>query len=211
MRRVLMTILASSAACLASVGLSTAAQAVVLTTADVIATGTPTDCQSSLPGDNGFENCYATQTGVIQGPTTDPLASPTVFKQNFNDGVKTDAEISSMFTSLISGNEFNITLTNGVLNFTYTPDAGDPVLHYLTLKAGNTYDLFYSAVGFTTATFTVSDFFGRTGLSHITAFDTGGPSVPEPATWAMMLLGFGGIGFAMRRGRKQSGRLLQVA
>lgn len=24
-------------------------------------------------------------------------------------------------------------------------------------------------------------------------------SVPEPATWAMMLLGFGGIGFAMRR------------
>jgi hypothetical protein len=35
--------------------------------------------------------------------------------------------------------------------------------------------------------------------------------VPEPGTWAMMLLGFGGIGFAMRRGRKQNGRLLQVA
>jgi hypothetical protein len=26
--------------------------------------------------------------------------------------------------------------------------------------------------------------------------------VPEPATWAMMLLGFGAVGFAMRRGRK---------
>ncbi len=25
------------------------------------------------------------------------------------------------------------------------------------------------------------------------------PAVPEPATWAMMLVGFGGIGFAMRR------------
>ena len=36
-------------------------------------------------------------------------------------------------------------------------------------------------------------------------------AVPEPATWAMMLLGFGGIGFAMRRGRKQNRRLLQVA
>lgn len=35
--------------------------------------------------------------------------------------------------------------------------------------------------------------------------------VPEPATWAMMLLGFGGIGVAMRRRRKQDGRLLQVA
>jgi hypothetical protein len=28
------------------------------------------------------------------------------------------------------------------------------------------------------------------------------PGVPEPATWALMLLGFGGIGFAMRRNRK---------
>lgn len=33
-------------------------------------------------------------------------------------------------------------------------------------------------------------------------------SVPEPATWAMMLLGFGGIGMAMRRSRRKSGRLL---
>ena len=33
--------------------------------------------------------------------------------------------------------------------------------------------------------------------------------VPEPATWAMMLLGFGGIGMAMRRGRRL--KLAQVA
>jgi hypothetical protein len=33
--------------------------------------------------------------------------------------------------------------------------------------------------------------------------------VPEPATWAMMLLGFGGIGVAMRRRRKEG--LLQIA
>jgi hypothetical protein len=33
-----------------------------------------------------------------------------------------------------------------------------------------------------------------------TAFSGG--AVPEPSTWAMMLLGFGGIGFAMRRRRK---------
>ncbi|HEX6783372.1 MAG TPA: FxDxF family PEP-CTERM protein [Sphingomicrobium sp.] len=35
------------------------------------------------------------------------------------------------------------------------------------------------------------------GVVHITSV----PAVPEPATWAMMLLGFGGIGFAMRRRR----------
>ena len=36
------------------------------------------------------------------------------------------------------------------------------------------------------------------------------PNVPEPATWAMMLVGFGGIGFAMRRARK-SVALTQIA
>ena len=34
-------------------------------------------------------------------------------------------------------------------------------------------------------------------------------AVPEPATWAMMLLGFGGIGMAMRR--RRTGRSMQIA
>jgi hypothetical protein len=33
------------------------------------------------------------------------------------------------------------------------------------------------------------------------------PPLPEPATWAMMLIGFGMIGGAMRRGRKQTSRV----
>jgi len=37
------------------------------------------------------------------------------------------------------------------------------------------------------------------------------PAVPEPATWAMMLLGFGGIGVAMRRRQRRGGALMQVA
>ena len=36
--------------------------------------------------------------------------------------------------------------------------------------------------------------------------------VPEPATWALMLLGFGGIGMALRRGRRRSKQtLMQIA
>jgi hypothetical protein len=40
--------------------------------------------------------------------------------------------------------------------------------------------------------------------------EIGGP-VPEPATWAMMLVGFGGIGMAMRRSRRRNATLMQVA
>jgi hypothetical protein len=35
-------------------------------------------------------------------------------------------------------------------------------------------------------------------------------AVPEPATWALMLLGFGAVGFSMRR-QRAGGNLLQVA
>jgi hypothetical protein len=49
------------------------------------------------------------------------------------------------------------------------------------------------------------------GSSNAQLFATGTPAVPEPASWALMLLGFGGIGVAMRRGRKQTGSLRQVA
>jgi len=34
------------------------------------------------------------------------------------------------------------------------------------------------------------------------------PGVPEPATWAMMLVGFGGLGAAMRRSRRRAARAL---
>ena len=51
--------------------------------------------------------------------------------------------------------------------------------------------------------------------STVTLFQTGSPppppSVPEPATWAMMLLGFGGVGTALRRSRRKNAKLLQIA
>ena len=37
------------------------------------------------------------------------------------------------------------------------------------------------------------------------------PAVPEPATWAMMLLGFGAAGTAMRRSRRRTAQISQLA
>jgi hypothetical protein len=59
-----------------------------------------------------------------------------------------------------------------------------------------------------------------TGAIHLTNTDgwsnavlyTATPAVPEPATWAMMLVGFAGIGAAMRRRRRDSKpALMQIA
>jgi hypothetical protein len=36
-------------------------------------------------------------------------------------------------------------------------------------------------------------------------------AVPEPGTWAMMLLGFGAAGYSMRRSRRAQPRLAQLA
>jgi hypothetical protein len=38
---------------------------------------------------------------------------------------------------------------------------------------------------------------------------TATPGVPEPSTWAMMLIGFGAVGFAMRR-RRNEGKTARV-
>ena len=49
------------------------------------------------------------------------------------------------------------------------------------------------------------------GWSNAVLYTPPGNSVPEPATWAMMLLGFGVAGTALRRGRRRRGELLQLA
>ncbi len=43
---------------------------------------------------------------------------------------------------------------------------------------------------------------GDRSLDVFAKVGQGVPAVPEPATWAFMILGFGGIGGAMRRQRK---------
>ena len=161
-----------------------------------------TDCS----GAGGFPNCWATQDGVQQGPVTDPLGSPAVYKWNNGDG----QEASGVFPS-IDGSEFTLDLDGTILSFTYTQGEDDPFLHYFSVKQGDFYALFYDEIGITMGEVDLAELFpNNVGWSHITWFDTGGTAVPEPGTWAMMLMGFGAAGFAMRRRRRSDG-LSQLA
>ena len=63
-------------------------------------------------------------------------------------------------------------------------------------------DFFIRYQGFTTT--------NSQGQTVTSAVGVGTPPVPEPATWAMMLIGFGGIGMAMRRRRRDT-KLPQLA
>lgn len=49
------------------------------------------------------------------------------------------------------------------------------------------------------------------GWSNAVLYTDPGSGVPEPGTWAMMLMGFGAAGYAMRRRRRDGSKLAQVA
>jgi len=44
---------------------------------------------------------------------------------------------------------------------------------------------------------------GNSGNVLIASVSAEVPGVPEPSTWAMMLIGFAGLGFAFRRSRRK--------
>ncbi|MBS0480166.1 MAG: PEP-CTERM sorting domain-containing protein [Proteobacteria bacterium] len=147
-------------------------------------------------GPGGFSNCYAYQNGTTsQGQNGG--GSPTIFKKN-SDG---STDISTLFPT-ITGAEFTVTYTaaSNQLSFTYTPGSGDPVIHYVAINQANYTYLYYDSAPIFNGTITLNTLFpNNPGWSHITFFDTGTPAVPEPATWAMLIGGFGAMGFALRR------------
>jgi hypothetical protein len=50
------------------------------------------------------------------------------------------------------------------------------------------------------------------GISDAVLYETGQtPGVPEPATWGMMILGFGAAGIAIRRSRRKTALVSQLA
>jgi hypothetical protein len=65
-----------------------------------------------------------------------------------------------------------------------------------------------SGATLSTASDNYQQFVGTRTIVRGSVVNANPSALPEPATWAMMLLGFGGIGFQLRRRRSQSASYL---
>ena len=110
---------------------------------------------------------------------------------------------ASTSTLSISGNQ-SLNINN--LFYNQTPNGPAPVGYSNYLVLFND----YTGAGFTYDTQPISGTTSTIQANNAAGFATAGgavsSAVPEPATWAMMTLGFGALGFAMRR-KKVSTRI----
>lgn len=153
--------------------------------------GTPNCCDiSAYAAPNGAQIGFNSSSSPYHGSLNLlPISGPS----SFGPGSFTGATSSSGADALLVAGNSNLLYVNG----TYV--LGSPLALTDTF-AGQS----LASMGFTPGTYVYS-LFDASGVPVDTV--TVNIGVPEPATWAMMLLGFGAIGFAVRRRKSQIPRL----
>jgi hypothetical protein len=120
-----------------------------------------------------------------------------------NDGVLNNPLTITYAAGLISKLELNVdAITSGNISFTFAGGDSDGVVlgPYALGSSGSN---FYNAFNGTFKSVTVSFLNGATVSDVSQVRVTTAAAVPEPATWALMLFGFGAVGVSLRsRNRK---------
>jgi hypothetical protein len=179
-------------------------------TADFTTFGVPVIAPLYVPGPTGTPGPYDAFTGTMTSPFSFPTTLPNfgtdLFVITFLDPTAVDpnsflspyihvifdASATELRFEFVHGQSF---LSNGILE-TALPDTTGTQLGYV--------------LGNTTVLRDPPDISGTNAFRF---FAGSAGSVPEPSTWAMMLIGFGAIGHALRRVRTKTGnrRLLSPA
>jgi hypothetical protein len=224
MKNVLRAAVAASALMLASPAWSNIVEATPSDENGILVHGTgPVQEDQVVEGQLGIGGM---QVDIGNGDTSAP-ADEYRMQQGQGQATVTGAEISG--NDYYDMQSMNIWLDDGT-NFSWIELSlfGEPTgadLHFvLTDNNGDTFD-FYGEIlnGETKFAFEavdgqlISNLFWEVTDGAVTTvkqirIDPGvaGPTVPEPSTWAMMLMGFGFAGVAMRRRRRDNG-LAQLA
>ena len=171
----------------AAMVMGSAANAALVTTSTNIAPSTPSDSTNGAPLNCSSPPCTFQSSFIFTTPT------------NFNSLNLTVSSIAAALNSTTDVNFTNLIFSNGTSNSgslsitTGLTDVASLVGMNLIAGATNTLTVFSSGAN---PSSNIDANFGLTlAFSNV-------PAVPEPGTWAMMLIGFAGMGAAMRRIRK---------
>jgi len=213
-------VLATFALGIASAAVPAEAAIVIGVSTDGGATITPIATDTATPGVASF---IGTTAGY--GANISAVGSPVLLQPNFitnSINVQQDGGAASVLSIFIT--QTDLTSFNGTLLSSFTSNllfgSAQSVMMSTLLNPGNglftgapLQNALFTAIGTSQGSngVNVPGLFSETVRYDLT-FGAGAgafndtvniaASVPEPATWAMMLLGFGGIGIAIRRRRK---------
>jgi hypothetical protein len=153
-------------------------------------------------------------SGVF-GPLPDLLSSNALDASNNGGGGTLDVYVTIQGITAAMAHTFKSSLTENVLSGGWSVvestflNLDNSKYGTLTQLGSQSFNTIGTSVQF--AAPPVAGTFSVTELYHITAVGTGNAQstidvsgVPEPATWGLMILGFGGVG-AMVRGRRRQG------
>lgn len=163
---------------------------------DAVGDNTPDDIKTAL---------FALLNGTASTGDTSPTNNTTDYHPPYAIDYSKVLNVITSSSGNVDGSAFNYifsgpSFSNYVIfgaHFGTQPDAG----------TANSISAFWLVNVGPAATHTITITNGK-GVSNAAIYGYGAP-VPEPATWAMMLLGFGGIGWSMRRRRQPA--LAQIA
>ena len=169
----------------------------------------PGSCDSLTDGDN--LGCMF--SGNID-TSTSGNSSYLLAQGAYNTAFDPDIMLTPLAEFDGSGTSSGIALTlNAALNGgTFTLAPGIDLLYY-AVKSGNNFFIyqFTGTTSFTTDGLQMGNNAEPPALSHIIFFGDIAGGVPEPATWAMLLLGLGMVGSSMRRRRNDRSVVRQIA
>lgn len=142
--------------------------------------------------------------GALNLGTANP--NDTLLLTSLNFGLINQATFNNLEFNIFGGTASSVT-------FAIT-DNGGQIFNFTNLALGNG-ENFFGFQGINNQTIAnVSATLNGGGVQDFRQIRLDGvagvPAVPEPGTWAMMLLGFGGMGVALRR-RRRNAVLLQIA
>jgi hypothetical protein len=179
-----------------------------MTATPASATPTITDlnnCSITTPNPDATACAGFYTTNLLSNSPTDTAAQQTALA---SIGYTFDGD----FDALTTAGDVVTSLTGGLLSFNQTLYG----ITYIGVHFGDAgtglgdrsvfYEFDFGTTGNTGITLNTA------GFSNAALYTTDPtPGVPEPSTWAMMLLGFGAAGVAMRRSRRKTQLMSQLA